>query len=397
MKRAVVYLHGKGGSPGEAAHYRPLFPDRDVIGLSYEAQTPWEAGEELPRLFDLIRAESITLIANSIGAYFAMSAPVDPRIDRAYFISPVVDMEKLIGNMMLWAGVTEAQLCERKEIATAFGETLSWPYLCYAREHPVQWTVPTHILYGEKDELTSLETIRTFAERIGATLTVMPGGEHWFHTPAQMAFLDRWIGPVMIETDRLLLRPWTEEDAEALYYYASDARVGPAAGWPVHTSVENSREIIRDVLSDPETYAVCLKEDGRPIGSIGLMIGQRSYFRLPEDEGEIGYWLGVPFWGRGLMPEAVRALIRRAFDELGLKRLWCGYFDGNEKSRRAQEKCGFVYHHTNADIYWSLTDEIRTEHVTCLERCLPLSDEVTDTSGGQATDGIRFMPMESKE
>ena len=172
---------------------------------------------------------------------------------------------------------------------------------------------------------------------------------------------------MQLETKRLILRPWEQADAEELYCLARDPKVGPAAGWMVHTSVENSREIIRDVLSAEETYAVCLREDNKAIGSVGLMIGEHSNLDLPEEEGEIGYWIGVPFWGRGLIPEAVQELIRHGFEDLKLKRLWCGYFDGNIKSRRVQEKCGFVYHHTNKDIYWKLMDDIRTEHITCLE------------------------------
>lgn len=172
----------------------------------------------------------------------------------------------------------------------------------------------------------------------------------------------------ILNTERLILRPWKDSDAEDLFEYAGDPEVGPVAGWPPHTSVENSLEIIRGVLSEPETYAVCLKEDGRAIGSIGLMVGRRSNLDLPEDEGEIGYWLGVPFWGKGLMPEAVRELIRHAFAGLNMKTLWCAYFDGNEKSRRCQEKAGFTYHHTNRDIHWQLMDDIRTEHVTRLTR-----------------------------
>lgn len=172
---------------------------------------------------------------------------------------------------------------------------------------------------------------------------------------------------MILYTERLILRPWEESDAESLYEYAKNQEVGPIAGWPVHTSVENSREIIRDVLSAEETYAVCLREDNKAIGSVGLMIGEHSNLNLPEEEGEIGYWIGVPFWGRGLIPEAVQELIRHGFEDLKLKRLWCGYFDGNIKSRRVQEKCGFVYHHTNKDIYWKLMDDIRTEHITCLE------------------------------
>ena len=173
---------------------------------------------------------------------------------------------------------------------------------------------------------------------------------------------------MILQTERLILRPFTEADAESLYEYAKDDRVGPVAGWPPHTSVENTREVIKYILSAEETYAVCLREDNRAVGSIGLMIGERSNIGLPETEGEIGYWIGVPFWGRGLIPEAVRLLIRHAFDDLGLERLWCGYFDGNEKSKRVQEKCGFVYHHTNRDVLWKVMGDVRTEHITVLER-----------------------------
>ena len=166
-----------------------------------------------------------------------------------------------------------------------------------------------------------------------------------------------------IETERLRLRPWEESDAQSLYAYAKDDRIGPAAGWAVHTSVENSREIIRTVLSAPETYAVCLKEDNRAIGGIGLMVGSRSNIGLPDTQGEIGYWIGVPFWGRGLIPEAAKEIIRRAFCDLRLETLWCGYFDGNEKSKRVMEKCGFVFHHTNKDVFWERTGDVRTEHI----------------------------------
>ncbi|MCQ2480339.1 MAG: GNAT family N-acetyltransferase [Clostridia bacterium] len=171
-----------------------------------------------------------------------------------------------------------------------------------------------------------------------------------------------------LKTERLILRPWEESDAESLFEYAKDPLIGPIAGWHPHTSVENSREIIKNVLSAEETYAVCLKEDNRAIGSVGLMIGKASNLNLTENEGEIGYWIGVPFWGRGLIPEATNEIIRHAFVDLDLNTLWCGYFDGNEKSKRCQSKCGFVYHHTNKDIYWALMDDIRTEHITRLTK-----------------------------
>lgn len=171
----------------------------------------------------------------------------------------------------------------------------------------------------------------------------------------------------MLETKRLILRPWTEEDAEDLYQYAKDERVGPIAGWPPHTSVENSREIIRGVLSEPETYAVVLKSTGRPVGCVGVMMQGKGNARMGEKEAEIGYWLGVPYWGKGLIPEAVRELQRRCFEDLGCMAVWCGYYDGNHKSRRVQEKCGFLYHHTETGKTSPMGD-IRTEHFTRLTR-----------------------------
>lgn len=171
-----------------------------------------------------------------------------------------------------------------------------------------------------------------------------------------------------LETERIILRPWEESDAEELYKYASNPDVGPIAGWAAHTSVENSREIIREVLSKPETYAVVLKETGRPVGSIGLMLGEASNIGIPDTEGEIGYWIGVPYWGQGLIPEAVWEMMRYGFEELHLEKIWCGYFDGNEKSKRVQEKCGFHYYHTAENVPCALEGVLRTEHITCLTK-----------------------------
>lgn len=169
-------------------------------------------------------------------------------------------------------------------------------------------------------------------------------------------------------TERLILRPWKETDAESLYQYAKDPAVGPIAGWPSHTSVENSRQVIKDVLSADETYAVCLAEDNQAIGSIGLMAPRCSQSEGDENEIEIGFWIGAPFWGKGYIPEAVRALQKYAFEDLGYTGMWCGYYDGNEKSRRCQEKCGFTYHHTETNKPCVLMGDIRTEHVNYLSR-----------------------------
>lgn len=172
----------------------------------------------------------------------------------------------------------------------------------------------------------------------------------------------------ILETERLILRPWEESDAESLYKYAQDPEVGPIAGWPVHTSTENSREIIRTVLSAEGTFAVVLKETGEAVGSVGLIPPAQTHTEAKPTEIEIGYWIGKPYWGQGLIPEAVRRMQRYAFDELGCTAMWCGYYDGNEKSKRAQEKCGFIYHHTEENKPCELMGDIRTEHFTFITK-----------------------------
>ena len=170
---------------------------------------------------------------------------------------------------------------------------------------------------------------------------------------------------MILQTQRLILRPWSEDDAEECYKYAKDPRVGPAAGWPVHTSAEESRRIIRDMLCIPETYAIVLKETGLPVGSIGL---KRNDLASKDDEAELGYWIGVPYWGRGLVPEAARELLRRAFEDLDLQRVWCGYYEGNERSKRVQEKLGFRYQRTTPDVPVPQLNEVRVGHVNLMTR-----------------------------
>lgn len=171
-----------------------------------------------------------------------------------------------------------------------------------------------------------------------------------------------------LETQRLLLRPWQLEDAPALYELARDPRIGPAAGWPIHTSVANSREIIETVLSAEETYAVVLKATNAVVGSVGLLTADRSNLDIDVTDREIGYWIGVDYWGQGLIPEAVQALLQYAFAEQDVETVWCGFFDGNTQSQRVQEKCGFCYHHTNPPRYWEAIHESKTEHITCLTK-----------------------------
>ena len=195
MKSLVLYIPGKGGSAAESEHYKPLFPGCEVMGLDYQTFTPWETGREIREAVEKLRNryDSILLIANSIGAFFSLHAGIDTMIRKAYFISPVVDMERLILDMMAWANVTEDALERVGRVSTSFGEDLSWDYLTYVREHPARWHVPTEIAYGSKDGLVRRESVEAFSEKIGAKLSVLSGGEHWFHTEEQMAFLRAWI------------------------------------------------------------------------------------------------------------------------------------------------------------------------------------------------------------
>ena len=195
MKNVVIYIHGKYGTAEEAEHYKKIFNEADIIGFEYTSEYPWDFQKEFSNFIDNIytKYKKISIIANSIGAYFTMLSLTNKNIEKAFFISPIVDMEKLITDMMFLENITEEELYKKKKIKTSFGETLSWDYLTFARKNPIEWNIPTYILYGKKDNMTSYEIILNFTNKSKANLTVMENGEHWFHTEEQMKFLDNWI------------------------------------------------------------------------------------------------------------------------------------------------------------------------------------------------------------
>ena len=195
MENAIIYIHGKYGTAEEAEYYKKFFNETDIISFKYTSEYPWNFQKEFSKFFDDIseKYKKISIIANSIGAYFTMISLFNKHIEKAFFISPIVDMEKLIINMMILQNITEEELYKKKEIKTSFGETLSWKYLTFVRENSIEWNIPTYILYGKKDNMTSYEIILNFTNKSKANLTVMENGEHWFHTEEQMKFLDNWI------------------------------------------------------------------------------------------------------------------------------------------------------------------------------------------------------------
>ena len=144
-----------------------------------------------------------------------------------------------------------------------------------------------------------------------------------------------------IETRRLLFRPWSVDDAEELFALASDPDVGPRAGWPPHQSVEESREVIRTVFASDHVWALVEKSTGHIVGCMGYYTHEESNIGIAEEEAEVGYWIGKPYWNRGLCTEALRAMVDYCFNTIGYLTLWSDFFVDNPASGRVMEKCGF--------------------------------------------------------
>ena len=206
-ERVWLFLHGKQGCKEEGLDFAELacpkgwqvcsidMPEHGQRQGGPEQLVPWTVVPELEAVMNYARSHwsQVALRANSIGTWFAMQAFAKTPPVRSLFVSPILDMAELIRTMMGWAGVTEADLEARGEIATPFGETLSWQYWQYALNHPItQWESPTAVLYGGLDNLTPRSTAEAFAARFHADLIVMEDGEHWFHTPEQLDVLRRW-------------------------------------------------------------------------------------------------------------------------------------------------------------------------------------------------------------
>lgn len=217
MRKAILYIHGQGGSYLEAEQYKKNCPGFDIFGIDYNDYLPWIVQDKIRLSYNKTHDnyDQIYLIANSIGAYFAMHTLQNCSIEKALFVSPILDMERLILDMMNKAKVTESDLKEKGEIPTSFGETLSWKYLCYVREHPIKWDTPTEILYAGRDHLVSRLTVNKFINNHNANLTVMEDGEHWFHTEEQIAFLDNWMKRKVINLKDMINNLCSEDNASA--------------------------------------------------------------------------------------------------------------------------------------------------------------------------------------
>ena len=205
--KVYLFIHGKMGYKEEAEAFSEIVCPMgyQVLGIDLpghgerknetDSFVPWKIVPELETVlsYAAVNWRNISVRANSIGAWFCMLAYADEKFEKCLFVSPVLDMVKLIENMMKWASVTEDELRQKKTIATDFGETLSWDYYQYAKSHLIAvGTSPTSILYAEKDNLTDYVTVRDFADKFHCNLAVMKDGEHWFHTPEQLHVLKQW-------------------------------------------------------------------------------------------------------------------------------------------------------------------------------------------------------------
>lgn len=210
--RLYLYVHGKQSKKEEAEHFANIAVKLGYQVLSFDLPEHGERISEpypcsvqngvrdLKEIYSFIKDKhkSISLYACSLGAYFSLLAYRDIKFDKCLFLSPILDMERLIQNMMKWSSISEEELKERGEHETSFGETLWWDYYEYVRNNPVsKWDSPTFILYGENDNLTERCVLDSFVIDNGCTVDVMPGGEHYFHTKEQLEYLENWLETVI--------------------------------------------------------------------------------------------------------------------------------------------------------------------------------------------------------
>lgn len=320
VKKLVLYVHGVSGSIAESEHYRSLFPEYEVLGLDYQIVTPWETSVEIHDAVEQMRTryEKIILIANSIGAYFCMAAGIDRFIEKAFFISPVVDMEGRTLELMRQAWVSEDELKEKGVIQTGTEEDLLQDILRYARNHSINWSVPTQILYGMDDCLTSHEEICAFANTHNASLTVMEEGKHWFHTEAQMRFLDDWIRQSMYRINRESVTP--EEYIDFL------KRTDLGSQYPRERFEERIARLVNSV-----SISLTARNDEGML--IGVLFGLTDF----------AYWLYVTDLGVDRRYERLgigRRLMRTAHEIAGGEKDIAVYLIANENAVPFYEKLG---------------------------------------------------------
>ncbi len=194
----LVYIHGLYGNSGEANFYSFLANKYDVIGLDYDDGNPWEVKDKIIHEFSEIskKYRNVYLIANSIGAFYAYRYLSSFKIKKAFFISPLVNMRKIIDKMMKKYSITLERFKNEKIIVLENGQAISFDFY-QSLDNVDHWDVKTHILYGQNDKLVDHESIFSFASAHNCSLTILKNGDHYFHTPGQLKCIKKWINEFM--------------------------------------------------------------------------------------------------------------------------------------------------------------------------------------------------------
>lgn len=210
--KLYLFVHGKYSKKEEAEEFANVATNFGYQVLSFDLPEHGERERhqykcsvqngihDLSIIYTLIKNKykNISLYACSLGAYFSLVAYQNIEFSNCLFISPILNMEKLIQNMIMWSNTTEEELWEKGEIETSFGETLSWDYFQYVISHPIEkWNSKTSILYGGNDNMTERNILNSFVEKYNCNIDIFDGGEHYFHTPEQLEYLGNWIKKVI--------------------------------------------------------------------------------------------------------------------------------------------------------------------------------------------------------
>jgi uncharacterized protein len=211
-EKLYLFVHGRCSKKEDAEFFSRIAIDKGFQVLSFDLpqhgdrlNDTYECSvqncvHDLETIYNHIndKYKDFSLFACSFGAYFSLIAYQTKIFSNCLFLSPILNMERLIENLMLWANVSEKQLEEQKIVETSFGEKLSWDYYQYVKKHPiVKWNCKTSILYGENDNLTEKSVLNSFSEKFKCNVNVMQNGEHYFHTPDQIKYLEKWVNDVL--------------------------------------------------------------------------------------------------------------------------------------------------------------------------------------------------------
>lgn len=302
------------------------------------------ANDEIKSLAALL--ESDTPVINHIGSTSVPDIQAKPIIDLLAEVPVKADFNRIKSLLEDNGYICMAEDCQRLSFNKGYTPKGYAEKVFHIHVHRV----------GDRDEILFRDYLLshpdTAKEYERLKLSLLPGfkNNRDGYTEAKTDFVRAVVSTAkqtrtdfMKDTKRLHFRPWHENDAEALYKYASDARVSELALWPRHTSVEISRQVIREFFMPNEhTFAIVLKETDEPIGCIGLVPVGAEHYKPLANEREVGYWIGFPYWGKGLTSEALISLIEFCFNNLRLDSLLITTDATNKASRRVAEKCGFV-------------------------------------------------------